>query len=175
MVKLVAKSPAEGLLPTDMGGVTVREAPFEVLTSLAALKPGLSEALKAAHGMALPKPGRSTGKSGARCLWFGASHYMLAGPESDAALNAYAALTLQTDAWCRVELSGARVVEMLSYLTPIDLRDMSFKRGDVARAQIGHMNSCILRTGSTTFEVMVFRSMAQTLVHELKEAINALP
>ncbi|MEM1236812.1 MAG: sarcosine oxidase subunit gamma [Pseudomonadota bacterium] len=175
MVKLIAKSPAAGLLPLEGDGVTVEEAPFEELTSIAPWGDGLSKALKDAHGMALPKPGRSTGKAGARCLWFGSSHFMLAGPEPDAALNAYAALTLQTDAWCRVVLTGPRVAEMLAYLTPVDLREDAFKRGDVARAQIGHMNACIMRTGAKAYELMVFRSMAQTLVHELKEAINALP
>ncbi|MEM9436017.1 MAG: sarcosine oxidase subunit gamma [Pseudomonadota bacterium] len=175
MVKLIAKSAAEGLLPLEGPGVTVSEPPMERLTSLAPLGGGLEAALEAAHGLALPKPNRTTGKAGARCVWFSATHYMMIGPEPDASLSAHAAVTDQSDAWCRVALSGPRVAEMLSYLAPVDLREEGFKRGHTARTLVGHMSASITRTGAESYELFVFRSMAATLVHELEEALIALP
>ncbi|MEM9854945.1 MAG: sarcosine oxidase subunit gamma [Pseudomonadota bacterium] len=179
MVKLIAKSAAEGLLPIEGDGALAAEMPFETLTSLAPLtargEAGLAVALKDLHGLALPKAGRFSGKAGARCAWFGAAHYLLMGPPPEPGLEDHAARTDQSDAWCHVALTGLRAAETLSYLTPLDLRDAHFKRGHAARAQIGHMNGLILRSGAQSYELLVFRSMAATLVHELSEAMRALP
>ncbi|MEM8592122.1 MAG: sarcosine oxidase subunit gamma family protein [Pseudomonadota bacterium] len=175
MVRLIAKTPAAGLLPIEGPGVLVEEVAREPLTSLAPLAPGLNAALKDAHGLALPKPGRMTRKAGARCAWFSRGHYLLIGPEPAVELARLAALTDQSDAWCRVALTGPRATELLTYLTPLDLRDTAFKRGHAARSLIGHMNALILRTGARSYELFVFQSMAATLVHEVKEALQALP
>jgi len=58
----------------------------------------------------------------------------------------------------------------LARLTPIDLRKTTFKRGHTARTLIGHMTGSITCVGADAFEVMVMRSMAHTLVHELSQA-----
>ncbi|MEO0664271.1 MAG: sarcosine oxidase subunit gamma [Pseudomonadota bacterium] len=178
MVKLIAKSAGAELFPLEGPGVSVEEAAPEQLTSLAAHETAgwgaLGTALKVAHGVALANPGELTSADGARCAWFSASHVMLMGPAPDARLGDYGALTDQTDAWCHVVLSGPRVAEMLAYLTPVDLREAAFPEGSAARSQIGHMNALILRSGAERYELLVFRSMAGTLAHEIKEAMAAL-
>ncbi len=178
MVKLIARSAALGLMPIEGDGVTIAEPHMAVLTSLAPLRgqeAALSAALESAHGMALPKPNRATGANGARALWFGRAHTLLVGPDPDASLTRFAALTDQSDAWARLMMAGPRVPEMLAYMTPLDLREASFKPGHTARTELSHMPASLTRTSAETWEVMVFRSMAQTLVHDLKQALDALP
>lgn len=177
MVKLVAKSAADGLLPLSIGDVTVTELAPDHVTSIGigkGQKTAISDALKAAHGMALPAPNRATGKEGARCVWFGHAHAMLIGPALDASVEGIAATTDQSDSWICVRIEGAGAADVLARLTPIDLRDDAFKRGHTARTELAHMAASITRTGANAYDVMVFRSMAGTLVHDLETVMKAL-
>ena len=176
MVELTEKSPCAGVLPIEHGSVTLEELPRAQLTALSPLadRQALSAALEAAHGMALPRPNRSTGKEGARCLWFGRDQYLLIGPDPDPALGAEAAVVDQSDAWAVVTLEGADAADVLARLVPVDLRAQDFKRGHTARTQLGHMHASITRTGPERFMILVFRSMAGTLVHDLRHAMAAV-
>lgn len=176
MVELKASDPFAGALPLRVGNVTVEALDLGWLTSISPLGEAskLSAALEQAHGMALPKPGRSTGREGNRCIWFGRDEVLLAGPEPDAALGAQAAIVDQSDAWACVKISGADAVEVLARLVPVDLRERQFKRGHTARTLVQHMTASITRTGSDALTIMVFRSMAGTLVHDLKAAMEAV-
>jgi sarcosine oxidase subunit gamma len=176
VVELTAKTPCAGLLPLTVGTVAATETELGVLTALSPLgdAAGLGEALKAAHGMAAPKPGRATGRDGARCLWFGRDTMLLAGPAPDKGLSDHAAVVDQSDGWACVTLSGAGAIDVLARLVPIDLREGSFKRGHSARTMVQHMTASITRTGPDTFLILVFRSMGGTLVHDLKAAMEAV-
>lgn len=176
MVELKEHSPCAGLLPLEIGSVTLEELDVGRLTSLSALgdASGMSNALEKAHGMALPKPDRSTGKEGARCLWFGRGEALLIGPEPDATLGMHGAVVDQTDAWAVVSLKGEGATDVLARLVPVDLRNGAFKRGHTLRSQIMHMNGSITKLGSDHFMLMVFRSMAGTLVHDLRAAMAAV-
>ncbi len=174
MVDLKAKTPLDGMVPVTIGTVTLRELDGGVMTSLSPYsgqEKVLSDALKSSHGMAFPKPNRTTGREGARAIWFGRAQAMLTGPMPDAGLAKHAALTDQSDAWVVVELKGAGSTDVLARLTPIDLRDSIFKSGHTARTDLMHMAASITRTGMDSFVVMVFRSMAQTLLHDLEKAM----
>ena len=173
MVELSAKAPCADLLPIQVGTVTLEEVDAGVLTALSPLgKPAaLSKALEAAHGMVVPEPNRSTGKEGARCVWFGLREVLLMGPRPDDGLARHAALVDQSDAWAVVKLSGVQAVDVLARLVPVDLRVQSFKRGHTVRSQLLHMNASITRVSSDGFMILVFRSMAGTLVHDLKTAM----
>ncbi|SEQ90149.1 sarcosine oxidase subunit gamma [Thalassovita taeanensis] len=177
MADLTAKTPCAGLLPLSIGTLTLTEVDPGHMTAVAPLKgqtSALSEALKTAHGMALPAPNRATGKDGARTIWFGHAHSLLIGPAPDPSLAQYAALTDQSDAWAVVRLEGPGAADVLARLTPLDLRAPQFKRGHTARTDLMHMMASITRTGPQAFQIMVFRSMAHTLVHDLKTAIEAV-
>ena len=69
MDNLTAKTPCDGLLPLTFGSVTLSEEDAGAIHSISPLmgkQKTLSEALKAAHGMAYPSVKRATGKAGAR-------------------------------------------------------------------------------------------------------------
>lgn len=176
MADLIAKTPCAGLgLPLTIGAVTLSEIDGKVLTLIAPYRDAegqISDTLKQHHGMALPTAGRSTTKSGARALWFGQGKTLLMGPAPATDLAKGAAITDQSDAWAIVQLSGDAAEDVLARWVPIDLRAASFKRGHTARTLVGHMMASVTRTGANSFQIMVFRSMAQTLVHELSTAMQ---
>lgn len=177
MAELVAKSPCAGLLPLEIGAAKLTEEEAGVLTSILPYKgqdKALSEALKAAYGMAFPAPNRATGKAGARAVWFGRDLALLMGPAPDAALAAHAALSDQSDAWAAVRLEGEATEAVLARLVPVDLRASVFKRGHTVRSQVAHMAGSVTRVGEKAFLILVFRSMAATLVHDLKTAMEAV-
>lgn len=177
MPELIAKSACDGLLPVTMGSVVLSEIAPAVLTSIAPFKgqsKALSEALKAAHGMAMPAANRATGTDNARCIWFGRAHALLVGPEPDAGLARFAAVTDQSDAWTVVALEGTGAVDVLARLVPMDLRSSAFKTGHTARTDLMHMSASITRVSANAFQIMAFRSMAKTLVHDLKTAMEGV-
>ncbi|KIC42177.1 sarcosine oxidase subunit gamma [Ruegeria sp. ANG-R] len=177
MDKLVAKTPCDGLLPLTVGSVTLSEEEAVTIHSISPLKgkqKALSDVLKAAHGMACPSANRATGKAGARAVWFGPAHAMLIGPVPDVALMEHAVVVDQSDAWTVVRLEGAGVEDVLARVVPVDLRSSHFKRGHTARTPLFHMTASITRVGENAFQIMVFRSMAKTLVHDLRRAMEGV-
>ena len=137
MVKLVEKSPVEGLLPMEINGLSLTELVPGAITSVmpyAGQKTAASEALKALVGAAMPGPNRSTGREGARVVWTGAGQAMVIGAALDPSLAQHAAMTDQSDAWTVFRLEGQGVEEVLARLTPLDLNPGVFKRGHAARS-----------------------------------------
>ena len=175
VVELREEHVGEGLLPMTAGELRLSAAVPERMTSLAPYKgqaAALSQAMQAAHGVGWPKPGRMTGRKGARAMWFGREMALLIGPEPDPGLAAHAALADQSDAWAVLALEGPGAVEVLARLCPLDLRDHVFKRGHVARTEVAHMAGAIARMGDENWRIMVFRSMAGTLIHEVETAMR---
>lgn len=175
MTDLIAKSPCDGLLPRIIGSVTLSETVFDAITSIAPFKgqeSAVSDALKTQIGAALPKPGRATGKPGSRVVWSGLGQAMVLGVAVPPISGA--AMTDQTDAWTCVALEGDRARDVLARLTPLDLRETMFKRGHAARTELAHMSAILMRTGANRYGIMVFRSMAKTLVHDLDSAMQAV-
>lgn len=177
MAELIARTPCQGLLPLEIGEMILRETDAGFLTSVAPFigqHEGAAEVLKSAHGLAWPKPNRATGKDGGRAIWFSRGQILLMGPKPDKALGKASALTDQSDAWAVTRLDGVRSVDVLARLVPVDLRATQFKRGHTLRSQLMHMPVSITRVGEAGFQIMVFRSMAATLVHEMKSAMEAV-
>lgn len=175
MAELIAKSPFGALLPITIGSVSVEEMPFDAVTSVAPLKGRekmVSDALKSQVGAAFPAPNRSTGRANARVVWSGKGQALVLG--KILAPIADAAMTDQSDAWACAVLEGLDARDVLARLVPIDLRPDQFKIGHAARTQLGHMMCVIMRTGQNRYGVMVFRSMAVTLVHELQTAMEGV-
>lgn len=176
MVELQAVDAFDGLLPLEIGGVRVAAVDLGVLTSLSPFgeASAFARTLDEGHGLAVPKPNRAVGKEGARCIWFGMREVLLAGPAPDGALAAHAAVVDVSDGWAAVTVQGATAEDVLARLVPVDLRAAHFKRGHTARTQVGHMAASITRTSADTLLVMVFRSMAGTLVTELRHALEGV-
>ena len=177
VVDLKPKTPLDNMVPLTIGTVTFAEIDAGSLTTVSPFlgqAGNLSDALKSVHGMTLPGPNRATGKDGARVIWFGRDQALLIGPPPHHTLAKHAALTDQTDAWATTTLTGAQATDVLARLTPLDLRDAHFKRGHTARSDLMHMNASITRLGTDTFMIMVFRSMAQTLLHDIQTAMEGV-
>ncbi|MFA3915925.1 sarcosine oxidase subunit gamma [Ruegeria hyattellae] len=177
MVELKEITPCAGLLPVTIGPVSLTEEASARLTALSPYKGRqklLSDVLKAAHGMGFPAPNRVTGKAGARALWFGQGQALLMGPDPDPGLGEHAAITDQSDGWAMVRLEGAGAEDVLARLVPVDLRRPQFKRGHTVRSMIFHMSGSISRVDDSGFLILVFRSMAASLVHDLKTAMEAV-
>ncbi|MEL6313878.1 MAG: sarcosine oxidase subunit gamma [Pseudomonadota bacterium] len=177
MVELVAKTPMGRFAPLEIGAARLSEVDLGQLTSIAPFKgqdAAVSKALKDAHGMAFPAPNRATGKDGARAIWCGHRMAVLAGPLPSDALTADAALTDQSDAWTCARLEGAGAEAVLARLTPLDLRNTQFKRGHTARTELQHMAASITRVGADAFLILAFRSFADTLRHDLEQAMRGV-
>lgn len=169
MVRLIPQTPCAGLLPRTIGTVMLTEVDAGQITLVAPFKgqqKAVSDALKSAIGVGFPAPNRTLG-NGPRAVWCGKGQAFLMGADCP---DIPAAYVDQSDAWAIVRIDGADAAAVLARLTPVDLRDSVFKRGHTARTLIGHMTGGITRLGVRSFEVMVMRSMAGTLVHDLTQA-----
>lgn len=174
MVELVAKSPCEGLLPLSIGSVRVSEVNPTSLTSIAPFQgkdAQVAKSLKAQSGLEWPAPLGSTQAGDAKALWFGAHIVVMnGGALNDLASDA--AVTDQSDAWSVVMVSGEEAEAVLSRVCPIDVRVSAMPVGAAVRTQLMHMTVSLLRLSETEFQVMAFRSMAKTLIHDLETAMK---
>lgn len=171
MASLIAKSPCDGLLPRTIGALSLSESVPEAITWVSPFEgqtKRVSEALKAASGVAFPAPGRTTGTAERRAIWCGPAQALVLGPSVPAIDGA--ACADQSDAFAVIVVEGALAEAVLARLTPLDLRASVFKRGHTARTLLNHMTVSLTRLGADKFEILVFRSMAQTTVHELTVA-----
>ena len=171
---LIAKSPLEGHAPLTIGGVTLAEIGVGPITSVATLRDGAKAVAKGlkAVGLTFPAPNSFVEAKGARIVWTGRDQAFLIGIAAPDLPGA--ALTDQSDGWAVLGLRGSGAVDTLARLVPLDLRLSAFAVGRAARTQVNHINAILLRTGDYDFEVMVFRSMAQTAWHEVAAAMQVL-
>lgn len=174
MVNLIARTPCAGLLPFTVAGATLTEVLPEAITFVAPFAgqdKAVSEALKSALGVGFPAPNRTSARAGARAVWIGPGQALILGP---AITLAGAAIVDQSDAFACMALDGSAARDVLARLVPVDLRDGKFRRGHTARTLLNHMTCSLTRTGALRWEIMVFRSMAATAVHEVSEAMRGV-
>lgn len=169
MDELVALSPCGGLLPVSRGDLILEECAQDRLTALLPFKT-MTTAL-AEPGVVLPAAGAQLRDEAGVLRWFGKDSYLAIGRDLPEAVAAMAALSDQSDAWARMRLSGPQVEAVMARLTPVDLRAQVFGVDRTCRSLLGHMNASITRVAEDAFEIMVFRSMAQTAVHEITETM----
>lgn len=163
MVELKAKTPCEGLLPVEIGNCRLEEhspGPMVLITPLGKVS------------LKLPAPGQMIDGGDHRLLWFGRNEYLMMGATPPEGMNDQAALVDQSDGWAVVMLSGAGAEDVLARLVPIDLRATAFPEGSATRTQLQHQNIAIARGGADQFMILAFRSMAHSLVHDLKTAME---
>jgi sarcosine oxidase subunit gamma len=155
------------------GGVTLSEVVPEAITSVAPFagqEAAVSAALEAATGAAFPAPGRWTGAE-TRIVWTGPEQAMVLGAR---VAPAGAAVTDQSDAWAVMRLDGPGAEAVLARLIPVDTRRAHFPPGHAARTMLHHMTCTLMRAGDDAFDIMVFRSMAATAVHDIETAMRSL-
>lgn len=175
MTDLAVTTPCAGLVPVTAGALRLTEGVPGRMTALAVYKgqeAALGRALAKAHGLGWPAPGAVIAGEGGTVQWFGLDMALLMGPEPGAGLAKHAALTDQSDAWAVLRLEGAGATAVMARLTPLDLRENAFGPGCTARTDVAHMACAVTRTGAEAFEIMAFRSMAASLVHEVEVAMR---
>jgi sarcosine oxidase subunit gamma len=165
--------PCEGLgLPLAIGAATLVEADPGPVTSVAPFA-GREAEVPATLGLPeLPPPGRVVAWGAGRAVWTGPGHMLLIGASVPPGLSAMAAVVEQGDGIASVVIDGPGARDVLARLVPLDLRDGAFPVGGSARTLLNHIAVTLTRVGPGAYEVMGFRSMARTLVHELREAME---
>ncbi|MFZ1725832.1 MAG: sarcosine oxidase subunit gamma [Albidovulum sp.] len=175
MASLLELTPCDGLLPITIGSVTLGELPPARITSVAPFEGRETAAAKVlrALGLGWPKPGCMVARNDTACLWSGRGQAMLIGAIAEG-LDGIAALSDQSDGWARMRIEGNDAEAVLARLVPVDLSRSSFGKDQAARTSLGHMMLLIARTGGQAFDLMVFRSMAHSAVHELEVAMKSV-
>lgn len=156
------------------GGVVLSESSAGPLTSVAPFAgqaEEVSRAMRDRLGFAFPAPNRFERSASGMAVWTGPGQALVLGVSVD--LEG-AALTDQTDAWAHLVLEGGGAAEVLARLVPLDLRDAVFAEGHAARTLLFHMTATLMRTGAERWEILVFRSMAQSAVHDLTWAMRGV-
>lgn len=173
MPDLIAKTPCAGLpLPVTHAGVTLEEwlpGPITSVAPFAGQDKAVVKALKSL-GLAFPAPNGMAQSGTARIVWTGRGQAFVTGAAMPA--TTAAALTDQSDGWAGLRLTGAAAAVVLARLVPLDLRAMA--PGTAARSLLGHMPLVLMRPDADRFEMLVFRSMARSAVHELETAMAGL-
>lgn len=170
MARLIAKTPADGLLPVEIGTCRLEERLYEAITWVAPFD-GKETSVAKAMGVAFPAPGQMTGEGNHLALWAGPGQALVLGPPVAPPDAAHAD---QSSGWAVLSLAGDGARDVLARLTPLDLRDAAFAEARTARTPIGHMTASVTRIGPETYEIMVFRSMAHTAVHEITRAMKGV-
>lgn len=175
MAELIATTP--NLASVETPGARLSLEPLVPIWSIAPYRGqagALSAALEQAHGLPFAAPGVLQEKDGARIAWSGLDQAFLLGAAPDAALATHAALSDQSDAWSRLMLEGPAARDVLARFVPIDLSPGVCPPGSARRTLLGHMPVLILHSGGDRFELLVFRSMTGTAMHELTHAMQAV-
>ncbi|WP_349768690.1 sarcosine oxidase subunit gamma [Rhodobacter sp. NTK016B] len=170
MVNLTPTAAFTGL-PLTIGRATLTAFDPGPVTAIAPY-PGrdLSRALAP---LSFPAPGCVVDGPGARLVWTGREQAFWMGSAAPD-LTGLAATTDQSDGWAWLTVSGPDAVSVLARLCPLDLRAQSFAVGSAARSMLAHMQAIMIRTGEDSFELGVFRSMAESLLHDLTGAMRGL-
>ncbi|WP_458791025.1 sarcosine oxidase subunit gamma [Yoonia sp. MH D7] len=170
MVDLIEKTPLAGLLPASVGNTMLSEVSLAGMWSVAPFD-GRRKATGAAlkkMGLPLPDAGKMAASGAVEIIWFGHGQWMVSGVNDLPKLPA--AVTEQSDGWVCVRVDGdAQAV--LARLVPVDLRG---GEGRVVRTLVGHMSAVVIGRPEGVFDVMVMRSMAHTLMHDLTMAAKGV-
>ena len=176
MVELKSMNALQLNFPLKIGGIEV----CEVQTSLITVGIGkkipkpLAREIKSVSGMEVPAVGEIKWLDNIFLMWFDHAHIALMGCLPSLKLEAIGAVTDVSDGWFIVDVNGPQVREVLARLTPLDMRESSFTIGMTQRSDLMHMQTSISCIEPNRFRVMVFRSMAQTFIGEITEAIESV-
>jgi heterotetrameric sarcosine oxidase gamma subunit len=175
VANLIATAPLGYVKPVVLAGTTLAQMDWAAITSIAPFAGRQGDVDKALSklGLTFPAPNTFVAAGSVRAAWTGRAQAFLLGADCPD-LGDAAAVTDQSDAWARFSLAGPAAVDVLARYVPIDLRLAALPVGASVRSALYHVPLCLMRLGDQAFEVMVFRSMAQTAWHELETALRIL-
>jgi sarcosine oxidase subunit gamma len=130
---------------------------------------------KKAHGATLPAPTKLVKFDQGHIGWLGPDQYLAEIDTADEyidqkvteALEGSASVTLQSDAWVGLDISGDRISELLERLIALDTSESAFPAGSMARTQMHHLGVILLRypDATTAYRLLSARSSAQYFLH----------
>lgn len=166
MARLIATGATGTRLPLEIGATVLEDAQPEAITWVAPFDRKMTAVKRALGGF--PDPGRVLEVTAGRALSVGPGQALILGARVECE---GAAVVDQSDGWTVVCLSGADARDVLARLTSLDIRDGAFPEARTARTLIGHMTASLTRVSPYHYEIMVFRSMTETLLHEVERAM----
>lgn len=184
MHDLIAITPLGATRPRidSHGPVTLTEVTDRVLASVAARlghETQTGALLASLIGTPAPGPARMGGTS-LMAFWMGPDQWMLSAPvetqedlahQVKAQAKGAASVTDQTGAWCRFDLTGDGLADVLERLTNANTR--AFSGGEAQRAAVEHMGCFLLCHSPRHISVIGPRSSAASLHHALLTAIRS--
>ncbi len=177
--------PALGGYSESFDGVSLSEVVNLAIVSMALPLGGKSAAKKAfktTYGVALPDVGKSAmSKDGAtRALRLGRDQaFVLFHHDAPDANNVVAEkmggkvyTTDQTDAWVGLDISGSNARKALERICPVNLNPAVFAEGDIARTNMEHLGTVIIRTGDDEYRLLSASSSAGSFLHAVETSIK---
>jgi heterotetrameric sarcosine oxidase gamma subunit len=161
----------------DGPGVTLRlRHPLSIVTIMAREGRGaaLAGALRDSFGLArLPGPGQSaTAQDDLTLRWAGPDQWFAIAERGGdgelhrrlaAVLADHASLVDQSHGRVAIVIAGPRARAVLAKGTAVDLHPSRFRTGQVAMTQMAHVGVHLAETAPDVFELLVFRSFAESL------------
>lgn len=163
------------MLPLVSSGCEIRAMQPNSITAVMPLSgqaEAVSVALIGAVGLGFPQPNRAQYSDDAMIIWMGPDQAFVLGAAIREMPNA--AVVDQSDGWAVFQLKGPASEDVLARLVPVDFRQGVFDVGHTARTTLFHVPSSITRTATDSFVIMVYRSMAETAIGELADAISSV-
>jgi sarcosine oxidase subunit gamma len=181
---LIAITPLGATRPRidNHGSVTLTEVTDCALASVAARlghEPQANALVASLIGAPAPGPARMGG-TGVMAFWMGPDQWMLSAPiethedlaeRIKAEAKGTASVTDQTGAWCRFDLSGEGLADVLERLSNANTR--AFSGGEAQRTAVEHMGCFLLCHTPRHISVIGPRSSADSLHHALLTAMRS--
>ena len=177
--------PFLGAFRETVGGTELAEVTDLAIVSIAVPlngEPALDAALTEAYGVERPSPNRSVLAADGltRILWTSPDQLFLLAEEANPRaaeavrdkLGDAAYVTLQSDNWVALRLSGGKARTALERICPIDLHPASFTDGQIARTSMEHMGAFILREGPDSFLLLSASSSARSFLHAVETSLH---
>ena len=181
---LTAQSALDGFVQS-FDGVDLAEASGLAVVSIAIPRGGASKlktAMKSAYGTEFPAPGSVVTSKDGKTKFLGMNldqaFVIFDHADADAAtivgkrLKDRAYVTLQSDNWVGVRISGNRSRDALERICPIDLHPDVFGIGQVARTVMEHLGVIILREDKDGFLMLSASSSAKSFLHAIETSIH---
>ena len=162
----------------DGPGVTLTlRRPLSIVTIIArkARSDAMASVLSQQFGLELPGPGLSSASNGRALRWAGPEQWLAFAEGAEgalhqelaAALAELAAVVDQSHGRVAIVIAGKRARAVLAKGTAVDLHPSRFRPGQVAMTQMAHVGIHLTQTAPDAFEILVFRSFAESLVEFL--------
>jgi sarcosine oxidase subunit gamma len=165
------------------GPLTITERTDVALASVAARKGRASDLATGAQAAGVPLPGPATHQSGApyAAFWVAPDMWLVEAPFATheliadmlkSALGDAASITEQTDAWVAFDLAAADLAPLLERLCNVDFRTVP--TGHATRTVMEHLGVYLIKHGDGAARIYGPRSSAESLLHAIETAAQAI-